>query len=150
MNRTSIHMIRNLKYHCLTANQINQIDVCGAFYLNNRPSTYAQFTMANRSSLEHSFIQIPTLECSELWCSGSVLAACGCRSVVEPWVRSTAPADSRPRPLCWLTAQWAFGFSGDHQPNIQCVLIYRWCVLIHVWCSLFSLGDKFTTTWVYK
>ena len=33
----------------------------------------------------------------------------------------------------WLPARWAFGFSGDHQQNLQCVLIYR-CFVIHVWC----------------
>ena len=46
--------------------------------------------------------------------------------------------------LHWLPARWAFGFPGDHQQNIQCVLIYRCCVLIHVWCSVFSVGNKVT------
>ena len=42
----------------------------------------------------------------------------------------------------WLPARSAFGFSGDHQQNIQCVLIYRCCVLTHVCCWLFSVGNK--------
>ena len=70
--------------------------------------------------------------CRELCSSGSVLAACGCRArwcslsplegcaghspgFMNPWIWSTAPADSRSRPLFWLPARWAFGFSGDHQ-----------------------------------
>ena len=53
----------------------------------------------------------------------------------NPWVQSAAPADSHSWPLFWLPARLAFGFSGDHQQNIQCLTINRCYVLVHVWCS---------------
>ena len=45
-----------------------------------------------------------------------------------------------------LPTRWAFGFSGDQQQNIQCVLICWCCDPIRVWCSLLSVGNKVTTT----
>ena len=62
------------------------------------------------------------------------------------FVRSAAPVDGRPRPLFWLPAWWVFGFSVDHQHSLQCTSICKFFVLIHVWCSLFSVGNKLTTT----
>ena len=87
---------------------------------------------------------------ASLCTSGSALAACCCRDrwccVHGSWIHESGPsaalAEGRSRPLLWLPARWAFGFYGDHQQNLQCVLIYRCCVLIHVWCSLFSVGNK--------
>ena len=46
----------------------------------------------------------------------------------------------------WLPTRWSFGFSGDHQQNIQCVLIYICCVLISMWCSFLSVKNKGSTT----
>ena len=46
----------------------------------------------------------------------------------------------------WLLAWWAIDFFGEHQHNIERVLIYRCCVVIHAWCLLLSDGNKVTTT----
>ena len=45
-------------------------------------------------------------------------------------------------PCFWLPARWAFGFSGDHHQNIQCINLQMLCLYSCMLLIVFLLGIK--------
>ena len=119
----------------------------------------------NHSEGPAGTLQSQVRTCSELCSSGSVLMACGCQArwcyLLEGCVGYSHRVMESMNPvyctsgqpimaiLFWLPARWAFGFSGDHQQNIQCVLINRWYVLIQSLVSRALSLDVETKQWLY-